>query len=65
MYPCSRCGGTLTSTSRNRKGAGLGLGARNDHNRSSGHADPGGDRSSGSTSGAVGGNSDRNNSLLV
>ena len=54
----------LTSTSRNRKGAGLGLSARNDHNRSSGHANSSDGRSFDCTSGAVGGNGDRD-SLLV
>lgn len=54
----------LTSTSRNRIGAGLGLSARNDHHRSGGHAGSSDDRSFGSTSGAVGSNRDRD-SLLV
>ena len=64
MYLCGRCGCMLTSTGRNRKGAGLGLGARNNHHRASGHASSSGDRSFGGASGAVGGNRDRD-SLLV
>ena len=54
----------LTSTNRDRIGASLGLSARNDHNRSSGHASSSDDRSLGCSSGAVGSNSD-GDSLLV